>query len=403
MKIIGYGNRLQAAGIWIVLGIASLVMLVALTSGFSPRESYSKDVLMHFDEEFLAQADSYQRSGLVTYFFSRLLTWLIYIGLIIFAWRFFVGNPHLNIWQAAGFVLLLLIILAVLTFPVDYYRGFVVEHRFGLSTQTFAAWFADYTKAGAVSLVFSAIPLIALYALTVYYPERWWIIGGVLFTLFMIAATYLSPLIIDPLFHRFEPLKDTGMRSQIETMAGMAGIEVDEVLVADASKRTTKVNAYFTGIGKTKRIVIYDNLLTRFSSEEALAVIAHEIGHWRHAHIPKNILMGAIGAFLTLFVFNFVVTATGLYADIRILPLALLFFSLVSFLSLPLNNAVSRHFERQADLETLRLTEDPSHQVALFENLARANLAGVEPHPYVRFMLYSHPPLIERIRAATVD
>lgn len=401
MKIAVFGNGLQVSGIWLILGIISLAMLLILLSGLSPRTSYSKDVLQHFDEDFLTRAGAYQRSGLTVYLVNTLLTWLLYGAAILFTWRYFSANPHLNLVQAAGFILLLLLLLFILSSPLDYYRGFVLEHRFGLSAQDFSAWLSDYVKSGGISLTISWLTLFVLYTLIFYWPDHWWVAAGIFFTAFMLVSVYLSPLIIDPLFYKFEPLQDEEMHDRIQSMASNADIRVDEVLVADASRKTGKVNAYFTGIGKSKRIVLYDTLLSQFSREEALAVIAHEMGHWRYNHIYKSVIMASAGMFLAFFLFNLLISGAGLKADIRILPLALLFFSLISFVSLPANNAVSRHFERQADREAVRLTENPSGHVTLFENLARANLSEVEPHPGVSFLLYSHPPLIERIRAVS--
>jgi STE24 endopeptidase len=153
-------------------------------------------------------------------------------------------------------------------------------------------------------------------------------------------------------------------------------------------------------MGRTKRIVIFDNLLTGFSKEEILAVIAHEMGHWKHSHIFKGIVLGAAGMFLGFFLLQRLLDGMGAGAGIRSLTLALLFLSLFSFVSLPVQNAFSRAFEWQADLEAIRLTGDPRAIVSLEQNLARANLADVDPHPFVKFVLYTHPPVMERIELA---
>ena len=183
-------------------------------------------------------------------------------------------------------------------------------------------------------------------------------------------------------------------------LADEAVIDVEEVLDADASRRTRKVKAYFRGVGRSKRIVIYDNLLHNFSNEETLSVVAHEMGHWKHAHILKGIILGAIGTFLGLFLLQKLLAAAGPAASVRALLLAMLFLTLFSFAGLPVENAVSRFFERQADVEAIRLTGDPYTAVTLEQNLARANLAEVDPHPFVKFILYTHPPVLERISLA---
>ena len=155
-----------------------------------------------------------------------------------------------------------------------------------------------YLKSNAVSLVISVIIFTGFYALVKYFPLRWWVYAGVISIVLMLAGTYLYPLLIDPLFYRFEPMRDREMNTRILDMAEQAGIQVQEVLVADASRKTVKANAYFTGLGSSKRIVVYDTLLTGFSREEALAVIAHEIAHWKYSHIVKGIILSAQVYFL---------------------------------------------------------------------------------------------------------
>ncbi|GAI17064.1 unnamed protein product, partial [marine sediment metagenome] len=142
----------------------------------------------------------------------------------------------------------------------------------------------------------------------VYIPKYWWIISSAVLAIFIVVITYLYPILIDPLFYKFEKLKDTNFQEQIINIAGKAGIEVKEVLVADASRKTNKANAYFTGIGGSKRIVVFDNLINNFSRKETLNVIAHEIGHWYNWHIFKSIIIGIISGTAGLFLINAVFT-----------------------------------------------------------------------------------------------
>lgn len=386
--------------VWTALGTAALVLLAAVLVGVFSRTSSGNEVLQYFDHEFLKHAAAYQRSAVLVFAINQVLTWGFLTIVAVVLWRQIPVLKGLPRPGVAGYLALLVIALYLLTFPLDYYRGFVLEHRFGLSVQSLSSWLGDYAKSFVISFVLTIIALLGLYILMVYLSERWWIFAGVLFTLFLILSTYLYPVIIDPLFYRFETLENEEMRSSILKMAGEAGIEVEEVLIADASRRTTRVNAYFAGMGRTKRIVIFDNLLTGFSREEALAVIAHEMGHWKHSHILKGIILGALGMFFGFFLLQELLNAMGAGADIRSLILTLLFFTLFSFVSLPFQNAVSRAFERQADLEAIRLTGDPRASISLAQNLARTNLSQVNPHPLVKLVLYTHPPVMERIKLA---
>ncbi|RJX28792.1 MAG: M48 family peptidase [Dethiobacter sp.] len=386
--------------VWTALGTAALVLLAAVLVGVFSRTSSGNEVLQYFDHEFLKHAAAYQRSAVLVFAINQVLTWGFLTIVAVVLWRQIPVLKGLPRPGVAGYLALLVIALYLLTFPLDYYRGFVLEHRFGLSVQSLSSWLRDYAKSFVISFVLTIIALLGLYILMVYLSERWWIFAGVLFTLFLILSTYLYPVIIDPLFYRFETLENEEMRPSILKMAGEAGIEVEEVLIADASRRTTRVNAYFAGMGRTKRIVIFDNLLTGFSREEALAVIAHEMGHWKHSHILKGIILGALGMFFGFFLLQELLNAMGAGADIRSLILTLLFFTLFSFVSLPFQNAVSRAFERQADLEAIRLTGDPRASISLAQNLARTNLSQVNPHPLVKLVLYTHPPVMERIKLA---
>lgn len=386
--------------VWLALGAAALILLAGVLVGTIYKPSSANEALRYFDQDFLSQAAAYQRSAVLVFIARRLITFGSLMAAAVILGKYYSAQPQVSLLSTAAYIAFIILILSLLTFPLDYYRGFILEHRFGLSVQSFGAWMADYAKNFSISFLITMLALLGLYLLMVRLPGRWWAAAGLFFALFLILSTYLYPLIIDPLFYRFEVLEDEQMRSSILEMAEEAGIEVDQVLVADASRRTTKVNAYFTGMGRTKRIVIFDNLLSGFSKEETLAVIAHEMGHWKHSHIFKGIVLGATGMFLGFWLLQKLLGGMGAGADIRALTLALLFFTLFSFVSLPLQNAFSRAFERQADLEAIRLTEDPWTAVSLEQNLARANLAEVDPHLFVKFVLYTHPPVLERIELA---
>ncbi|GAG73083.1 unnamed protein product, partial [marine sediment metagenome] len=163
---------------------------------------------------------------------------------------------------------------------------------------------------------------------------------------------------------------------------------------------TNKANAYFTGIGGSKRIVVFDNLINNFSRKETLNVIAHEIGHWYNWHIFKSIIIGIISGTAGLFLINAVFTYSNMVGDFKSILVIILLMSIISFLSLPLQNAVSRTFERQADNFTMHATENPDTQIQLMLKLAESNLSNVSPHWYIKYFLYSHPPIMERIESA---
>jgi STE24 endopeptidase len=391
---------LWTSKVWFALGTAALLLLAAVLAGTLLKSSSGSEALQYFEQNFLTRAASYQRSAILVSVARQLIFWGALSAVAAIVWKQFPSQARAPLLPTVAYLALIVLLLSLLTFPLDYYRGFILEHRFGLSLQSFSAWLADYAKNFSISFLLTVLALCGLHLLMARLPGRWWPAAGIFVALFLVLSTYLYPLIIDPLFYRFTTLEDEEMHSSIIEMSKEAGIEVDKVLVADASRRTTKVNAYFTGMGRTKRIVIFDNLLAGFSKEEILAVIAHEMGHWKHSHIFKGIILGAAGIFLGFFLLQKLLDGMRAGAGIRSLTLALLYFSLFSFVSLPVQNAFSRAFERQADLEAIRLTGNPRATVSLEQNLAKANLADVDPHPFVKFVLYTHPPVMERIELA---
>lgn len=381
----------------ISLAILSLASILLVNLLYKP--DHGDNVRQYFDDDLLLKASNYNRVSLNISIASRFLSWSIMSGIIIVFFKYF-KSTRINILLAFSFIVLFYLLIQLILLPLAYYRGYIIEHRFGLSNQTLAMWFSDYLKENGISILISSLGMTGIYALMVYIPKYWWIISSAVLAIFIVVITYLYPILIDPLFYKFEKLKDTNFQEQIINIAGKAGIEVKEVLVADASRKTNKANAYFTGIGGSKRIVVFDNLINNFSRKETLNVIAHEIGHWYNWHIFKSIIIGIISGTAGLFLINAVFTYSNMVGDFKSILVIILLISIISFLSLPLQNAVSRTFERQADNFTMHATENPDAQIQLMLKLAESNLSNVSPHWYIKYFLYSHPPIMERIEAA---
>lgn len=381
----------------ISLAILSLASILLVNLLYKP--DHGDNVRQYFDDDLLLKASNYNRVSLNISIASRFLSWSIMSGIIIVFLKYF-KSTRINILLAFSFIVLFYLLIQLILLPLAYYRGYIIEHRFGLSNQTLAMWFSDYLKENGISILIFSLGMTGIYALMVYIPKYWWIISSAVLAIFIVVITYLYPILIDPLFYKFEKLKDTNFQEQIINIAGKAGIEVKEVLVADASRKTNKTNAYFTGIGGSKRIVVFDNLINNFSRKETLNVIAHEIGHWYYWHILKSIIIGIISGTAGLFLINAVFTYSNMVGDFKSILVIILLISIISFLSLPLQNAVSRTFERQADNFTMQATENPDAQIQLMLKLAEFNLSNVSPHWYIKYFLYSHPPIMERIEAA---
>jgi STE24 endopeptidase len=315
------------------------------------------------------------------------------------------GHP---VAATALYLSLLVIGYELLTLPLRYYAGFVREHAFRLSTQTQAGWFLDWSK-GCLLLLGLAVPLgsvlVGLWRRT---PKRWalWAWAGSGCATILLVA--LAPIVIDPLFNTIRPLDDLALRQRVLVLAERAGLSVDQVYVSDASRRTTAENAYFTGLGTTKRVVLYDTLLRHNDPDAVATVVAHELGHWQHADIWKGIGLSLIGLAICFWCASRVLAWAGQGrrfrltgpADMAAVPLVLLVFFVLNLVSLPLQNAISRRMEWAADRTALELTRDPAAFIRSEVQLARAGLADLAPPRAVVLLLYTHPPTLDRIRMA---
>lgn len=315
------------------------------------------------------------------------------------------GRPAV---ATALYVVLLAVGFKLLTLPVGYYAGFVREHAFHLSTETRAAWVLDWGKSGILTLVL-AVPMgMLLTTLWRHAPGRWALWAWALSGLAMTVLVALAPLVIDPVFNTIRPLEDFALRQRVLALAQRAGLHVDQVYVSDASRRTTAENAYFTGLGATKRVVLYDTLLQHNDPDAVAAVVAHELGHWQHDDIWKGIGLSLLGLAFCFWCASRVLAWAGRGArfhltgpaDVAAIPLFLLVLFVLNLVSLPLQNAISRSFERAADRTSLELTHDPAAFIRSEVELARADLADLDPPRPLVFLLYTHPPTVDRIRMA---
>lgn len=308
--------------------------------------------------------------------------------------------------------LLFMIILGAfemfLNLPLSFYGGYVVEHRFGLSSQSFRRWCWEEMKGMLVSVALLTPLLLVFYSLLRRFPVFWWIPVGFLYFLFSVLLVKLGPVLIFPLFYRFTPIEDESLKVRLKRLSEGVGLNVSGIFTFNMSKNTKKANAAFAGLGRTRRILLADTLLEHFSAEEIEAVTSHELGHYRHGHLWKGILIGLVLSFGGLF------TANGLYRlamgrfggvrgdELSALPLLGLFLMGLGLVSAPLQNLISRRFERQADGFAVDKMRGAGHFISSLEKLGRMNKADSEPHPLVEFFFYSHPPLkkrIERIRS----
>ncbi|HSC92692.1 MAG TPA: M48 family metalloprotease [Gaiellaceae bacterium] len=316
--------------------------------------------------------------------------------LAAFAW----WRPDLGLrwWlEAPAVVAVVLVVSSVVTLPLSWWSGYVHERRWELSTQTPRGWLADRVKGLAVSLVLGAAAATGLVALARWLPTWWPLVAAVAAAALVLLLGFLAPVVLEPLFNRFRPLDDEALRGALLELAEAAGAPVRDVLVADASRRTRKANAYVSGIGRTRRVVLYDTFLGAADAGAVRVVAAHELAHRRQRHVVKLTAVGMAGAAAGIGVVWALLGERA--ADPDWLPVVLLVLALLQLLATPALAWLSRRYEREADRIALELTRDPAAFERAFVTLADTNVADLDPPWPVRALLLTHPTLPERIRA----
>lgn len=298
--------------------------------------------------------------------------------------------------DAAAWAALVLAAVGVATLPLDLWRGLIRERRFGLSVQTLRGWLADRAKAEAVEIVLGAAVWTAAIALVDALPRRWPIAAAAALAFFVLFLSFVAPVVLEPLFNRFRPLDDERLAAELRALADRAGVPVRDVLVADASRRTTRTNAYVSGLGPTRRVVVWDTLLAEGDEPALKLVVAHELGHRRDRHVVKGTLLGMAGA-VVLVVLLWVVLGTMTPGDF---PKAALLLTGLELVGMPAISALSRRWERTADRCSLELTGDRGAFVRAHTALARKNLSDLDPPRLAYLMLFSHPTPPERLALA---
>lgn len=318
------------------------------------------------------------------------------------AWVYSLGLSFIQ----SGLVFFMLLFFAelVIGIPFSLYSTFRVENRYGFNTMGLGLWIADLLKSTAVSAAVTAPLLAAGLWIVKASPDHWWFWAWGIFFIFSIFMMYISPYVIEPLFNKFEPVEGE-LAEDIRRVMERAGLHVKSVFKIDSSKRTRHTNAYFTGIGRVKRIVLYDTLFTQLTKDELLSVLAHEAGHWKKKHVLKMIAVTEALALAALYIAfrllegDILLRFFGFEGGSFFMKLFIAVF-LGSLIALPLGpafNYLSRRNERQADEYAVALCGGESMAGALIK-LSKDNLANLFPHPLYAKIYYSHPPVLERIR-----
>lgn len=308
----------------------------------------------------------------------------------------------------AGWLFLVLLYLAyeIISIPFNLYRIFKIETKYGFNIMTPGLWLSDFIKTVSISVIILSFVVPAALGLVLVSPGCWWFWIWLFLLIFNLFVIYISPWVIDPLFNKFTPLEDAELLREIYELANKAGIRISRVLKMDQSKRSRHSNAYFAGIGKTKRIVLFDTLLESMDRPQIAAVLAHEMGHWTKRHVLKTLVVMQGVSFLVFYSVFQLIGSGVLMVLFRINDptfftnsiVAVFLASMALSLMIPVWNLFSRYFERESDRYACRLSGNSEALITALVRLSKENLSNLYPHPLYSAVYYSHPPVLERTK-----
>jgi STE24 endopeptidase len=312
------------------------------------------------------------------------------------------GWSHLMV--IAVYFAVLGVLFTVAQIPLDFFSGYYLEHRFGLSRQSIGSWIVDQLKGLAIGGVFGLFAMEIVYGLLQNSPERWWIYAALIFIGVFVVLTNLTPVLILPLFFKFTPVENEDLQRRVERLARRVGTGVRGIFEWSLGEKTRKANAAVVGWGNTRRIIVSDTLLQNFSGEEIEVIMAHELCHHVKGHIWLGMALQSLLTLVSFYTINEVLLRFGGefrgISDLANFPLLALTAGAVSLCVLPGVNAFSRYLERAADHFAIDITGDCLAFVSSMEKLADLNLANKTPNPIIEFIFYSHPSIENRIKLA---
>ena len=293
--------------------------------------------------------------------------------------------------------------LALVSLPLDFLSSFKIEHAFGLSRQRLGAWIKDYIKKLLVSAMISSIMIVVLYYFLINAPRLWWLYTAFIYFIVSVILAKLLPILIIPLFYKLEKLQDIDLRERLMRLAHKARANVLDIYKIGLGAKTVKANAAVCGMGSTKRILLSDTLIEKYSPEEIEATLAHELAHYKHRHIWKLNLYSLFSTIVGFAIINLILQRLlwagymdSLY-QLRVLCLLALLYTIYNIIVTPVTNLVSRRYETEADMTAVALTNKPASLQSLLSKLTLQNLSDPSPGALVKAFFYDHPPTHERI------
>lgn len=376
-----------------------------------------KELAGHVDSEKLKQVCAYEDAKYFFWIPKNIVNLAISLVLVLSGFYVWVFNLSWD-WTSNVYLTILLFVFlssipsTVLMIPFKLYREFKIEKKFGFSNMTLKMYILDSIKETLVSLLIAVPLILAAVAFIGHFEKLWWLYFGLVYLAIALGLSYVYPIWVAPLFNKFVPLEDGELKEKIEVLFEKTGFKTSGIFTMDASKRSNHSNAYFTGLGKNKRIVLYDTLVNQLTTEEVVAVLAHELGHCKHHHITKRMVITVPLIFAALFAVSVLIRNDSLYtgfgfntsngfAVLKFVGMFLLGLSFGGFGTIAslISNASSRRDEFQADRYSRDMCGSGTPLSTALIKLNKENLSEIVPPKIYSAFNYSHPPLLERIRA----
>jgi STE24 endopeptidase len=358
-------------------------------------------------EEYIARAKAYSSSKHILYLVSIVISIMYFVGLSLTGGAEAIARFGFAVSKNAYLSVLIFIVIAggileIILLPLQFTKSFVVEHRFDLSRQSLLSWVSDYVKGGLLSGVLSIFTIIIFYFLLRNFPALWWVYASAIYFLISIILAKVFPMLIIPMFYKLTRITDQSLKDGLCSLAKKSGVKILDIYNIGLGAKTSKANAAVCGIGNSKRILLSDTLIEKYSYDEIEVTLAHELSHHKHRHFWKLSLMNFIVTIIALFIIDSILSTLvsygAIYAKYSIIafPVIAAFFTWYSFMVLPLTNLISRIYERQADRDALLLTAKPAALFGLMDKLSRQNLSDPCPSLFEKIFFYDHPPASER-------
>ncbi len=398
---------------WVTVGLGIVfAYALAIKQMIDPEPGLAEVVSRYYDKDFLDKAAHFHHQRLVLFFAQ---TGVVF-GCVLFLssrWGFKIARIikaacRNRLWLARlGIISLIFLSISAVRLPFTL-AHFYLAHDYGLRQDRLSAFLLDWMTMKLIAWFIISVSMLALLALFVRFSRWWWVASGLALGVFAGCYILATPLVIDPIFNKFEKLDNPRLSQRLTGLMNSSGVDVQNIWVADASRRTKRANAYFTGFWGAQRIVLYDTLLDNYNIDEIVNVVAHELAHWQQKHILKGLLIGVIGLLTGLFILHQILTwmlknrfrQVSREADpVLVLPVYL-FYIVSMYLVMPPANWVSRQMEKEADQLALELTLDTNTFIQTSVKLAQQNLSEVSPAPWVEAIFFTHPSNSRRIMSA---